>query len=83
MLLMISDRVGIMYAGEIVEIGSKEEIIKRPSHPYAYLLISSLPSLVKRREKLLSIPGNPPFMLSKVPNSCRFYDRCPFKMEKM
>jgi len=82
MLLMISDRVGIMYAGEIVEIGSKEEIIKRPSHPYTYLLISSLPSLVKRREKLLSIPGNPPFMLSKVPNSCRFYDRCPFKMEK-
>ncbi|WP_338598962.1 ABC transporter ATP-binding protein [Sulfolobus tengchongensis] len=82
MLMMIADRVAIMYAGEIVEISQREELLKRPSHPYTMLLLNSLPSLIQRRKRLLSIPGNPPLMLSKVPISCRFSDRCPFVMER-
>gem|GEM_PF-95341 len=82
MLMMLADRIGVMYAGEFVEVGGREEVLKNPSHPYTMLLLNSLPSLIRRRERLLSIPGNPPTMLSSVPMWCRFVSRCPFKFER-
>ncbi|HWR39950.1 MAG TPA: ABC transporter ATP-binding protein [Patescibacteria group bacterium] len=60
----IADRVAVMYAGKIVEIGTAEEIFYDPRHPYLWGLMSALPSLTKEGEKLSSIPGMPPVMLN-------------------
>lgn len=81
LMMMIADRVGIMYGGEIVEIGSRDQILNSPKHPYSLLLLKSVPSLINVRDKLFAIPGNPPVLVNNVPNSCRFYDRCPFHFE--
>lgn len=80
LMMMFADRIAVMYAGEIVEIGPKEELLNNPRHPYTLLLLNSVPSIIKRRETLLSIPGNPP-TLSDVKPGCRFYERCPFKLD--
>ncbi|HPU43950.1 MAG TPA: ABC transporter ATP-binding protein [Dictyoglomaceae bacterium] len=71
----ISDRVAIMYAGKIIEIGPKKEIFTNPLHPYTKYLISSLPKLGDKSFKS-SIPGSPP-PLSNPPKGCRFHERCP------
>ncbi len=63
----IADRVAIMYAGKIVEIGTTEEIFYDPRHPYVWGLMSALPSLTKEGEELASIPGMPPVMLDPPP----------------
>lgn len=81
LMMMIADRVGILYGGQMVEIGSRDAVLYSPKHPYSYLLLRSVPSLVNVREKLLAIPGSPPVLLNGVPNSCIFYDRCPFRMD--
>lgn len=59
----IADRIAVMYAGKIVEIGTAEEIFYDPRHPYVWGLMSALPSLAKDGENLTSIPGMPPVML--------------------
>ncbi len=59
----IADRVAVMYAGKIVEIGTAEDVYYDPRHPYVWGLMSSLPSLTKEGECLTSIPGMPPVML--------------------
>ncbi|BBD73258.1 hypothetical protein HS1genome_1647 [Sulfodiicoccus acidiphilus] len=79
MIMMFADRVAIMYAGEFVEVGKRDDLLENPKHPYTYLLLRSVPSLVKRRDRLLSIPGNPP-LLTTIPASCRFVDRCPYRV---
>ena len=56
----IADRVGIMYAGKIVEIGTAEEIFYHPAHPYTWGLLGSLPSARRTDKKLIAIPGLPP-----------------------
>lgn len=59
----MTDRICVMYAGKIVEIGTAEDIFYRPAHPYTWALLSSIPDL-DTKEKLFSIPGAPPNMLN-------------------
>ncbi len=69
------DKVAIMYAGELVEYGTVEQIFHRPKHPYTVGLFRSLPSLDKDVDRLQPIPGLMPDP-TKLPNHCSFYDRC-------
>jgi len=68
-------RVGVMYAGKIVETASTREIFKAPQHPYTTALINSVPHLDRKGERLYSIEGQPPSMLN-LPPGCRFAPRC-------
>lgn len=60
----VADRVAVMYGGKIVEIGTVDEIFYNPQHPYTWGLLSSMPSLDVKDEKLYAIPGTPPDLLS-------------------
>ncbi|MEB3691182.1 MAG: ABC transporter ATP-binding protein [Caldisphaeraceae archaeon] len=82
LMMMFAERIGIMYAGELVEIGDRDSVLYRPRHPYTMLLIKSVPSLINVRERLYMIPGTPPTLLNNVPNRCSFYDRCPFRFNR-
>jgi len=75
----IADKIGIMYGGQIVELGSSQEIYKNPKHPYTQGLLKSIPTLNGDPPK--SIPGIPPSLLD-APSECRFIDRCPLAIEK-
>jgi peptide/nickel transport system ATP-binding protein len=75
----VLDRIGVMYAGKLVEVGAVQDIYKRPLHPYTQALISSLPSL-KEKKKGGGIPGLPPFLLNP-PSGCVFHPRCPHVMD--
>jgi peptide/nickel transport system ATP-binding protein len=72
----LSDRMAIMYAGKIVEVGPTEEIYNEPLHPYTRLLIESIPSLGDEKTRK-SIEGIPPDLVNP-PKGCRFHPRCPF-----
>ncbi len=76
----VSDKIGIMYGGKMVEFGSAEEIYRNPKHPYTQALLESIPSL-KGDKKPKYIKGNP-ISLIDPPLGCRFIDRCPQAMEK-
>jgi oligopeptide/dipeptide ABC transporter ATP-binding protein len=76
----ICDRVGVMYAGKIIETASTRDIFKNPKHPYTKALIQSVPQLVKKDERLFSIEGQPPSLL-RLPKGCRFYPRCTVSMD--
>ena len=69
------DRLGVMYAGDLVETGSVKELFREPLHPYTRLLIASLPSL-DYKEAARGIPGLTPSLLNR-PESCPFHPRCP------
>jgi oligopeptide/dipeptide ABC transporter ATP-binding protein len=69
------DRIGIMYAGRLVEVAPIRDIIAAPRHPYTRLLIDSLPSL-ERKGTLRGIPGLAP-LLRDLPSGCAFHPRCP------
>jgi peptide/nickel transport system ATP-binding protein len=75
----LSDRLGIMYAGRLVEEGTTEEVFRRPAHPYTAHLIASLPRIgfAGMREGLGGAPPN----LADPPPGCRFHPRCPLAME--
>lgn len=73
----IADRIGIMYAGEIVEEGDVFEVFHNPVHPYSQALLSSLPRCRKTEEKLKTIEGTVPRITEKKPE-CRFRNRCPY-----
>ncbi len=73
----VSDRIGVMYAGKLVELGPTDEVFPRPRHPYTYLLLSSTPSVKGPRRKLAPLEGEPPNLLAP-PSGCRFHPRCPF-----
>jgi len=75
----MDDRIVVMYAGNVVEVGSKNDIFENPMHPYTKLLIASL---IKKGEKKLKtgIAGEPPNLLNPPPG-CRFHPRCPFAMD--
>jgi peptide/nickel transport system ATP-binding protein len=77
----ITDHLGVMYAGKLVEYGPTEEIFARPRHPYAWLLLSSTPSVTGPRRKLAPLEGEPPNLLNP-PTGCRFHPRCPFATDK-
>jgi peptide/nickel transport system ATP-binding protein len=72
----LSDRMAIMYAGKIVEVGPTGEIYNEPLHPYTRLLIESIPSLGDEKPRK-SIEGIPPDLVNP-PKGCRFHPRCPF-----
>jgi oligopeptide/dipeptide ABC transporter ATP-binding protein len=71
----ICDRVGVMYAGKIVETAPTRDIFKAPKHPYTSALIHSVPRLDRKDDRLYSIEGQPP-SLFRLPPGCRFCPRC-------
>ena len=72
----LCDRIAVMYAGEIVEIGGAEDMLTAPQHPYTQKLLGSIPRL-DSKEPPQFIPGAPPD-LADPPTGCRFQPRCPF-----
>jgi peptide/nickel transport system ATP-binding protein len=74
------DRLGVMYAGELIEVSPVEPLFDEPLHPYTQLLIACLPS-IERKGALEGIPGLPPSLLNR-PAGCPFHPRCPFAMER-
>ena len=80
-IAQVTDTIGVMYAGKLVEFGSTEEVFHRPRHPYSYLLLSSIPSVTGPRRRPLSLEGTPPNLLAPPPG-CRFHPRCPWATEK-
>jgi len=74
------DRLGIMYAGKLVEVAPIAGIIETPQHPYTRLLISSLPSIDEQTD-FVGIPGLPPSLLA-LPRGCAFHPRCPHAMDR-
>ncbi len=76
----VSDRIGVMYAGKLVELGPTDEVFPRPRHPYTYLLLASTPSVKGPRRKLAPLEGEPP-NLENPPAGCRFHPRCPWATE--
>jgi peptide/nickel transport system ATP-binding protein len=77
----VTDKIAIMYAGKIVELGDTSEVFARPKHPYSYLLLSSTPSVTGPRRKLAPLEGEPPNLLNP-PSGCRFHPRCPYATEQ-
>ena len=75
----VADRIGIMYAGKIVEEGTTEQIFGNPLHPYTQFLINSLPKFGDKDVRH-SVPGSPP-SLADLPTGCPFHPRCPHAME--
>jgi peptide/nickel transport system ATP-binding protein len=71
-----ADRVAVMYAGRIAEIGPVADVIHRPQHPYTKGLMGSIPSIVAEREQLAQIDGTMP-RLTAIPTGCPFHPRCP------
>src|SRR5438105_15236117 len=71
-----ADRVAVMYAGRIAEIGPVADVIHRPQHPSTQGLMGSLPSIVAEREQLAQIDGTMP-RLTAIPSGCAFHPRCP------
>ena len=70
-----ADRVAVMYAGRIAEIGPVADVIHRPQHPYTVGLMGSIPSLVIETERLMQIDGSMP-RLNAIPAGCAFNPRC-------
>jgi peptide/nickel transport system ATP-binding protein len=76
----VSQRVGVMYAGNLAEMASTEAIFHRPIHPYTMGLMSAFPSIIGEKTELVQLPGEPPDLL-KPPPACRFHPRCPYATE--
>jgi peptide/nickel transport system ATP-binding protein len=74
------DKLAIMYAGHMVEYGTAKAVFAKPLHPYTQGLLGAFPSIKAVRQKLTSIPGQPPDLLDP-PLGCRFNPRCPYVMD--
>jgi peptide/nickel transport system ATP-binding protein len=70
-----ADRVAVMYAGRVAEIGPVREVVKAPMHPYAKGLMGAIPTLEAHADRLVQIPGSMP-RLSSIPRGCAFNPRC-------
>ena len=76
----VADRIQVMYAGKIVETGTREDIFYNPQHPYTWALLKSVPTLdVENKAELYSLQGTPPDLLSP-PTGCSFAARCDYCM---
>ncbi len=75
----VADRIGIMYAGKILEEATTEQIFGQPKHPYTRFLIDSLPKFGDKNVRS-SVPGSPP-SLAELPSGCPFHPRCPHVRE--
>lgn len=71
----IADRIGVMYAGNLIELGDAKTVFSEPKHPYTKGLISSFPTIHGPKERLFGIPGNPVNLLN-IPEGCNFQERC-------
>jgi len=76
-----SDRVAVMYAGRIVEIGPVRDVIHAPRHPYTVGLMGSIPKIASRKTRLVQIDGAMP-RLNAIPRGCAFNPRCPKRFER-
>ncbi|HSG36745.1 MAG TPA: ABC transporter ATP-binding protein [Paracoccaceae bacterium] len=76
----IADRIGIMYAGRLVELGASADILSKPIHPYTKGLVASFPTIHGPKVRLEGIPGNPPSLLD-LPSGCAFAPRCSLRSE--
>ncbi len=76
-----ADRVAVMYAGRIVEIGPVQEVIHNPQHPYTTGLMGSIPSIGQDVERLPQIEGSMP-RLTAIPPGCAFNPRCPHAFDR-
>jgi peptide/nickel transport system ATP-binding protein len=72
----MAQRIGVMYAGELVEVASREDFFTTPRHPYTQALFAALPEVSRRGTALTTIPGQVP-SLAAMPAGCRFAERCP------
>jgi peptide/nickel transport system ATP-binding protein len=75
------DRVAVMYAGRIVEMGPVADVVQRPLHPYAKGLMGAIPSLYGGAERLAQIPGSMP-RLAAIPKGCAFHPRCTLAFDR-
>lgn len=80
MVAQIADRIAVMYAGRIVELGTAEDIYHHQRHPYTYGLINCVPNINLDQEELVTMPGSPPDLVTSPPG-CPFAERCPYAME--
>ena len=71
-----ADRVAVMYAGRVIEVGPVSDVVSRPLHPYAQGLMGAIPTLADTADRLATIPGSMP-RLSAIPPGCPFNPRCP------
>jgi oligopeptide/dipeptide ABC transporter ATP-binding protein len=76
----LCQRVAVMYAGQIVEIGTVSDVFRQPRHPYTLGLLRSVPRFERVDQQLSSIPGVPPDFLFP-PSGCRFHPRCPYAQD--
>jgi peptide/nickel transport system ATP-binding protein len=77
----ISDRIGVMYLGELVEVGTVEQVFSPPHHPYTEMLLSSIPRIDDRdRDERIRPQGEPPSPIDP-PSGCRFHTRCPHAVD--
>ena len=76
----VCDTVAVVYAGQIIEMGEKEEIFEHPTHPYTIGLFGSIPDIDEDVEYLTAIQGMPPNM-ANLPSGCYFHPRCPHMCE--
>jgi peptide/nickel transport system ATP-binding protein len=79
----LADRVGVMYAAQLVEAGPAAEVLGRPRHPYTQALIAAVPRVVAGQDRAprRTLQGEPPD-LARPPAGCRFRARCPFAIER-
>jgi oligopeptide/dipeptide ABC transporter ATP-binding protein len=76
----VCQRVMVMYAGRAVELGSRDEVFLKPTHPYTWGLLESIPRLGASSGRLVPIEGSPPSLLAPPPG-CAFHPRCPHRFE--
>jgi peptide/nickel transport system ATP-binding protein len=76
-----ADRVAVMYAGRIAEIGPVREVVQRPHHPYTRGLMGAIPTAATRAERLVQIPGSMP-RIGAIPAGCAFHPRCPHAFDR-
>lgn len=76
----VADRIAVMYAGKIAEIGEASHILSHPNHPYSKALLDAVPVIDKPNQELNSIPGSPPNLVNP-PNGCRFSPRCKYSIK--
>jgi peptide/nickel transport system ATP-binding protein len=80
LLIEMSTRIAVMYAGKIAELATADGLFRNPEHPYTVGLMNSFPSITGPRRELTGIPGTPPHLLNP-PSACRFHPRCPHVMK--
>jgi peptide/nickel transport system ATP-binding protein len=76
----VCDHVVVMYAGRVAESGTVEAVLERPSHPYTWGLLGSMPSVDAKAARARTIGGTPPSLLNP-PSGCRFHPRCPHALD--